>query len=86
MNARVTNLTGRQGGIVIADTTATTPASGASWHALLVVEEAVLAAVTDTNLENASDLVGKTLPAGLILYGNFTALQLTSGTVIAYLT
>lgn len=84
MNARITNLTGRQGGTVIADTSAhTLSTSGKTWHALLVVEEAVIAALT-SNLESDTDLVGKTLPAGLPIYGAFTSLTLTSGTVIAY--
>lgn len=85
MNSRVTNLTGRQGGEVITDTTAHTPGgSGKSWHAILVVEEAVIAAI-EGNLTGVSNLVGKTLPAGLPLYGSFTSITLTSGTVIAYL-
>jgi hypothetical protein len=84
MNARVTNLTGRQGGTVIADTSAYTAASGESWHAFQVIEEAVLAAQT-SNLVSGDSLVGKTLAAGLIVYGNFTTLQLTSGTIIAYI-
>lgn len=83
MNTRITNLTGRQGGTVIADTSAYTAPTSEHWHAILVIEEAVIAAQT-SNLANGNSLVGKTLPAGLVIYGLFTALQLTSGTVIAY--
>jgi hypothetical protein len=83
MNTRVTNLTGRQGGTVITDTTATTPPANEIFHAIEVIEEAVVAAIAG-NLTNISGLVGKTLPAGLIIYGQITSITLTSGTVIAY--
>lgn len=79
----IANLTGLKGGTVIADTTAVTAAASRSFTTLLVVEEAVLAALTG-NLTNASGLVGKTLPAGIAIYGRFSAVQLAAGTVIAY--
>jgi hypothetical protein len=86
MNAQITNLTGRQGGQVIVDTAAYTPPTGASWHAIQIVQQAVIAAVTASSPTNATALVGLVLPAGLVIYGNFTALTLTSGKVIAYTT
>lgn len=72
---------GRNGGTVIADTTATTGDFGG----LLVVEDAVINTWTCSNLTNAADLEDSvTLPAGLYLPARFTAITLTSGTVIAY--
>lgn len=79
----IANLTGLNGGTVIANTTAVTAAASRSFTALLVVEDTVLTALT-SNLTNGSALVGKTLPAGLVLYGRITAVQLATGTVIAY--
>ena len=72
---------GRNGGTVIADTTATTGTFGG----LLIVEDAVINSWTCSNLTNAADLEDAvTLPAGLYLPAQFTAITLTSGTVVAY--
>ena len=85
MNARVTNLTGRQGGTFInsSDGPKSAP-SGKAWHAFEVVEETVLAAV-QSNLENDSRLVGPTLPVGYIQYGGFTQLHVSTGLICAFL-
>ena len=69
------------GGVVIADTTEATGKFGG----LLVIEDAVIDAWTVSNLTNSDDLEDSvTLPAGLYLPAKFTAITLTSGTVIAY--
>jgi hypothetical protein len=84
MNARVTNLTGLQGGVVITDTNAHTPATpNTAFHAIVVLQQAVIAAIA-SNLTNDSALVALTLPAGTIIYGRITSITLTSGVVIAY--
>jgi hypothetical protein len=75
MNARVTNLTGLSGGKVLATTDATTPPTLQAWHAIQVITDAVIAAIT-SNLESDTALVGVTLPAGTVLYGEFTAITL----------
>ena len=72
---------GRNGGTVIADTTATTGTFGG----LLVIEDAVINTWTCSNLTNEDDLEDSvTLAAGLYIPAQFTAITLTSGTVIAY--
>lgn len=82
-NHRTTNLTGLQGGQVITDTATYTPPTGEAWHAIQVIEQAVISAIT-TNLTTSANLVAVTLPAGLVIYGRCTSLKLTSGKVIAY--
>lgn len=83
MNTRIVNLTGLQGGTVIAGTDATTPPAGKNFMAILVINNAVIAALT-SNLVADTGLVGLTINAGTIIYGRFTSITLTSGKVIAY--
>ncbi len=79
---------GGKGCVVIADTNKTDSPSGQSFVALQCITDTVIAAyvarpvapITPTNA-----LVGITIPAGNILYGQLTSITLTSGTVIAYL-
>jgi hypothetical protein len=78
---------GGKGCKVIVDGTKTDANAGQSFVAIHCLTDTVLAAytvrqyapVTPTNV-----LVGVILPAGMVLYGQFTSLTLTSGTVIAY--
>jgi len=79
----ITNLTGLKGGTVLATTSVLNAAASRSFIALLIIEETVLSAIT-SNLTLDSSLVGKVLPVGLVVYGRFTSLTLTSGTLIAY--
>jgi len=50
---------------------------------LLVVEAAVLTSWT-CNLDNSADLVGVTLPAGIYIPAQISAINVASGTIIAY--
>ena len=76
---------GLNGGIYINDTNVATNANG--WFAIQATEDTVLAAQS-SNITNLDDICtgqdGTTLSAGMVLYGNFTSIDLTSGAVIAY--
>ena len=73
---------GSQGGNLINDTTATT----GNFGGLLVLEDAVINSITgDGTIANLSDMEdSSTLAAGLYIPMKFSAITLTSGTVIAY--
>ena len=51
---------------------------------LQVIADSEINAISSSNLENASDLSGVTIPAGVGIGGMFTSINLTSGVVIAY--
>ena len=58
-----------------------------NWFAIQATEDTVLAAQA-SNITNLDDICtgqdATTLSAGMVLYGNFTSIDLTSGAVIAY--
>lgn len=68
------------GSTAFADTTART----GTWFAVTVIEDAVFAIITDATRTGTADLTGVTFSAGTTIYGSFTAITLTSGTIIAY--
>lgn len=53
------------------------------WYALVVEEDAVLAAITQPYVSNASSRVGISYPQGYVIYGETTSFQLASGSVLA---
>ena len=58
-----------------------------NWFAIQATEDTVIQAQASniTNLDNICQPVDNiTLAAGMVLYGNFTSIDLTSGAVIAY--
>jgi len=75
---------GLNGGIYVND--AAVPASG-NFFAIQATEATVLAAQT-SNITNLDDICQPqdniTLAAGTVLYGNFTAVDIHTGAVIAY--
>ena len=75
---------GLNGGIYVNDPAV--PASG-NFFALQATEDTVLASQT-SNITNLDDICtgqdGTTLAANTVLYGHFTAVDITSGAVIAY--
>ena len=71
---------GGDGAVIIDDTSETTPDSGYVFYALQSLVNATVSAVTG-NVEN---LAGKTLSEGTIIYGRFTSVTLSGGSVIAY--
>ena len=74
---------GLNGGAYLNDTAVHT----GNWFAIKATEDSVLAAQA-SNITNLDDICtgqdGTTLSAGMVLYGNFTSIDLTSGAVIAY--
>ena len=74
---------GLNGGTYINDTAVHT----GTWFAIQATEDTVLAAQA-SNITNLDDICtgqdATTLAAGMVLYGNFTSIDLTSGAVIAY--
>ncbi len=86
MNARITN--GQNGAVYIGGTSSTTPTSpAASWCAIQVLADAKFHTLTGNHtggMANTTSGSAATVPAGVILYGSFTAIQLHSGGVIAY--
>ena len=71
---------GGQGEIEVFTTTAQT---GKDFYAIYFVQESVISAITMTNTTGASNLV-TTIPSGMTLFGNTTAITLTSGLAIGY--
>ena len=74
---------GLNGGIYINGTAVVT----GTWFAIQATEATVIQAQASniTNLDNICQPVDNiTLAAGMVLYGSFTSIDLTSGAVIAY--
>jgi len=72
---------GQQGGLAI------TSANGAvtrNFRTLVVVNDAVLSALTSNIEGGATKLITITLPAGLVIGGQITAVTVSSGVVIGY--
>jgi len=69
---------GQLGGIVIADTEVHT----GDWGILHALTAVVFTAVTSSTLSGS--LAGVTLYGGDTIFGRFSSIQLTSGTLIAY--
>jgi hypothetical protein len=80
-NARLTNLTSG------AAYTAATSLQSGSWQALQFITDTKLHTLTGniTGLANTDVGAAITIPAGLAVYGKFSALRLHSGSVITYL-
>ena len=74
---------GLNGGEYINDTAA----HAGKFFAVLATEDTVIASIT-SNIDNLSDITNSQdstiLSANTAIYGNITAVQLTSGAVIAY--
>jgi hypothetical protein len=79
-NNKITN--GLSGGIYIADTTART----GDWLAIQVLADAKFHTLTGNiaDIANATDASAPVIPAGTVLFGKFTAIDLHSGRIIAY--
>ena len=76
---------GLNGGEYINDTAGHNNTKG--WVAIQATEDTVIQAQSSniTNLDDICQPVDNiTLAAGMVLYGNFTSIDLTSGAVIAY--
>ena len=71
---------GGLGGVEVFTTTAQT---GKDYYAIYFVQESVISAITMANSTGSAALV-TTIPSGMTLFGNTTAITLTSGLAIAY--
>ena len=61
----------------------TTAQTGKDFYAIYFVQESVINAITMANTTGAAALI-TTIPAGMTLFGNTTAITLTSGLAIGY--
>ncbi len=79
-NSHITN--GMSGGAYIADTTLRT----GDWLAVQILADAKFHTLTGNiaNIANTTDASAPVIPAGTILFGKFTAIDLHSGRIIAY--
>ena len=79
---------GRNGGTLLTSTSGgTTSVSGGDFGGLLILEDTVIDTITAGNvaITNLADILDDvTLAAGLYIPMQFTAIAITSGTVIAY--
>lgn len=75
-------MVGALGTNYVADTAAHTPSEGRVFFALICIEETVIAAMSPT--VDGNTLTAVTLPAGTPIYGRFTTVTLTSGSLMAY--
>ena len=73
------------GGVVISDTTATTPPAGFDFGAIQIINDAVIDEITLPDYTNENGLEDITILAGNVIYGRCTAITLTSGVVVAHL-
>jgi hypothetical protein len=79
-NQKITN--GLSGGNYIADTTLRT----GDWLAVQVLADAKFHTLTGNiaDIANTTDASAPVIPAGTILFGKFTAIDLHSGRIVAY--
>ena len=67
---------------------ATTKDTALVFFAIEIINDTIFAALTDTNAAvtdvAANELSGITVPAGIVLYGKFSGVDLTSGVICAY--
>jgi len=60
--------------------------SGNIFYALQILSDAVITVITSTNTDaTISKLIGVTINAGTVLYGEFSAITITSGLICGYI-
>jgi hypothetical protein len=74
----IDTITGKKGTINIIDTALHT----GNWEAIQFIADSVIASLTESS--SSGSLATKTITAGTIIYGQFTAIQLTSGIARCY--
>lgn len=74
-------ITGKCGKDIILNTDALT---AKKYGALHFTEDSVIASATDNQLGSIGSYTGLAVPKGFIIYGDFTAITLTSGKCFAY--
>lgn len=80
---------GQLGCVVETGTTLNNVATGRYWFAIQVINDAKFHTLTNNlasggSIANTTLASAPTIPAGTIIYGNFSALRLHQGIVIAY--
>lgn len=80
------NSTGKYGTSFISGTSAVTPTDTTrSWFAFVPTETAVIAAISQTGMENSASMIGKSISAGVPIQAQrITSITLTSGNGLAY--
>jgi hypothetical protein len=76
-------LSGLMGSDFISTTGVHTPTGNEFYVAIQIITDTVFAVLTNTPAWGV-DAVSGTFPAGITIFGHFTSLQLTSGSVLAY--
>jgi len=79
MNQLISPL-GEHGSTIIEDT----EAHAGTWFAIQMIEDTLFAALAAEGMEVHDSIAGLTFKTGMIIFGTFTAITLTSGAVIAY--
>ena len=81
MNDHLTEMLGKRGDCIVFTTAAQT---SKDFYAVHFVNESVITNCTITGATNDSNLDGKTIPAGTVIFAPFTAIDLASGLAIGY--
>ena len=76
----IKNLTGLQGGVVMRGV----QVESGRFHALQAIDATTIGAVVGNLDQTTSSLAGQIIPAGLVIYGDFSQVGITAGTLIAY--
>jgi hypothetical protein len=76
----IKNLTGLQGGVVMSGNQTET----GRFHAIQALTATTLGTVSTNLDQTTTSLTGKTIPAGSMIFGDFTSIQTTAGDSIAY--
>ena len=79
------NVIGGNGGVAIVGTSATASGTGKVFYAISALTETVVAAATtNTGFTSPGITTLAALPAGSIVYGQWTSITLTSGECVCY--
>lgn len=83
---KIEEFLGQKGMVYIADTAEHTPGTGKCFVSIHTLESTVIAALTaDSTAPITGTITGVTIGASIDVRGKFTAIQLTSGSCLAYL-
>ena len=76
---------GQDGAVFVSDSHADQLSATGDFCAFQVIADTVLSSITWPELTDTYNLfTGTTLPAGLVVYGQFTAITVTSGSILCY--
>tara|TARA_R110000772_G_scaffold21929_1_gene59745 strand:+ start:1041 stop:1298 length:258 start_codon:yes stop_codon:yes gene_type:complete len=59
-------------------------ATGRRYGALQIINDTIFSNLVASNVESTGNLQGITIAAGTVLYGQFSALTITTGVVVAH--